>query len=326
MRTVLIAFTFVLAFTSTALAQPRSVLFRWENDSFGFLTGESTDQNYTNGLRFDVGSSGDPRWGRAVERLYCRTSLCGADASQRTRAASYGFTHQFYTPQRINIISRHRDRPWAGVMYGSATLRLNDGENTQHVLEGQAGVLGQAAGAHYIQSRWHQLIGYDVQPIGWTNQLRNEPILNTQYTYHRRFPLLAGRADVIASPGFALGTLTTYPQMSATVRVGHNVRGFAVGPINAFAFDGAARPQVEAYLLAGADVRYVLNNATLDGGFFRDGPSVTRKPLVHDYRLGASMRYRSFRLSYTLVDRSPEFTEVRSSQVFHSVAIGFEPR
>ncbi|HEY0372065.1 MAG TPA: lipid A deacylase LpxR family protein [Thermoanaerobaculia bacterium] len=317
----------VLAFASTALAEPRSFLFRWENDSFGFLTGNSTDENYTNGLRFDLGSSGDPRWAQGLERLYCQTPLCGADPSQRKRIASYGFTHQFYTPARIDIVSRRTDRPWAGVMFGSMTLRLNDGDNTQHVLEGQAGVLGQAAGAHYLQSRWHQFIGYDVQPIGWTKQLRNEPILNVLYTYHRRIPLIADRVDLMASPGFALGTLTTYPAMGATIRAGHNVRGFGIGPINAFALDGSSsRPNLEAYLLAGADVRYVLNNATLDGGFFRDGPSVTRKPFVRDYRVGASMRYRSLRLSYTIVDRSSEFTERRSAQIFHSFAIGYEPR
>jgi len=300
-------------------------MFRWENDSVGFLTGESSDENYTNGLRFDVGSSGDPRWAQGLERLYCPTSLCG-DPAHRKRVASCGFSHQFYTPIRIEVISRHPDRPWAGVMYGSATLHLNDGENTQHVLEGQVGILGQAAGAHYIQSRWHQFIGYDHQPVGWTRQLRNEPILNTLYTYHRRILLLEDRADVIASPGFAFGTLTTYPAIGATLRAGHNVRGFGIGPINAFALDATARPKLKAYALIGADARYVLNNATLDGGFFRDGPSVTRKPFVRDYRVGASMRYRSLRLSYTVVNRTPEFTERRDSQTFHSFAIGYEPK
>jgi lipid A 3-O-deacylase len=318
----------LLVFASAALAQTperRSVLFRWENDSFGFLTGGSTDENYTNGLRLDVGSPGDHAWARAVERLYCRTSLCG-DESGRTRVVSYGFTHQFYTPARIDIISRRQDRAYAGVMFASATLRLNEGSNTQHVLEGQLGILGQAAGAHYIQSRWHQLIGYDVQPVGWHNQLRNEPIANVHYTYNRRFTLGSGeRADVIISPGFALGTLTTYPAAGATVRLGRNLTGFPVTPIDTFAVDGSRRPKVEMYLLAGADTRYVLNNATLDGGFFRDGPSVTRKNLVHDLRVGASMRLRSFRVTYTIVQRSAEYTERRSDQRIHSLAIGFEP-
>jgi hypothetical protein len=317
----------ILAFAGTALAQipeRRSVLFRWENDSFGFLTGNSTDENYTNGLRFDVGSPGEHAWARRVEELYCRTSLCG-DAAGRTRVVSYGFTHQFYTPARIDIVSRRIDRPWAGVMFASATLRLNDGPNTQHLIEGQLGILGQAAGAHYLQSRWHQLIGYDVQPVGWPKQLRNEPIVNVLYGYNRRFPVGSNdHADIIVSPGLALGTLTSYPAMGATVRFGHNVVGFPVNPIEKTAF-AVARPSFEIYALAGADARYVLNNATLDGGFFRDGPSVNRTNFVHDLRMGGSMRIHSFRFTYTIVKRSAEFTERRSAQTFHSFAFGFEP-
>jgi len=319
-------FLLVLAFAASTFAetrQPRSVLFRWENDSFGAVTGQATDENYTNGLRLDIGSPGEHRWARRVEELYCRTTLCG-DATGRTRVVSYGFTHQFYTPARIDIVSRRPDRPWAGLMFASATLRLNDGPNLQHVLEGQLGVLGQAAGAHYIQSRWHQLIGYPVQPIGWPKQLRNEPIANLLYTYDRRFPLGSrDHTDIIASPGFALGTLSTYPAMGATLRFGHNVAGFPVNIIEAKA-TMPGRSKFEAYGLIGADVRYVLNNATLDGGFFRNGPSVHRKNLVRDIRVGSSIRIHSFRLSCTIVKRSAEFTERQSDQTFYSVAIGLE--
>jgi len=320
-------FLLALCFAGTAVAQtrePRSVLLRWENDSFGFLTGQSSDENYTNGLRLDVGSPGEHRWAQAVENLYCRTPLCDDD-SERTRIVSYAFTHQFYTPQRIEIISRRPDRPWAGLMFASATLKLNEGRNTQHLFEGQLGILGQAAGAHYIQSRWHQLIGYDVEPVGWTRQLRNEPIANVVYAYNRRIPVgSSNRADVILTPGFSLGTLTTYPAMGATVRIGRNLEGFPIGPIEKTATYGP-RPKVEVYALAGADARYVLNNATLDGGFFRDGPSVDRKNLVHDLKVGGSLRIQSLRLSYTIVQRSPEFTVRPDSQVFHSFALGFEP-
>lgn len=298
-------------------------MFRWENDSFGFITREFTDENYTNGLRLDVGSPGEHQWAQNVEKLYCRSTLCGE--GPRTRAVSYGFTHQFYTPLRIDIVSRRPDRPWAGLMFASATLRLNDGKNLQHVLEGQLGILGQAAGAHYIQSRWHQLIGYDVQPIGWHKQLRNEPIVNLLYAYNRRFPIGSNdHADVIASPGFTLGTLNTHPSLSATLRFGRNVRGFPVGPIERDA-RYEPRPKFEAYGLVGGDARYVINNATLDGGFFRDGPSVNRKDFVYDTRIGVSIRVHSIRLAYTIVNRSAEFTERASEQTFHSLALAFEP-
>lgn len=52
----------------------------------------------------------------------------------------------------------------------------------------------------------------------------------------------------------------------------------------------------------------MLHNATLDGGTFRDGPSVDRERFVYDRRIGVSGRLHNFRLTYTLVRRAQEFT------------------
>jgi hypothetical protein len=166
-----------------------------------------------------------------------------------------------------------------------------------------------------------------VEPLGWHNQLKNEPLVNLHYTYNRRFAAGAGdHLDAIVSPGLALGTLTTFPSLGATVRLGHNLTGFPVKPIGA-AFVSSARPRTEFYVMGGADARYVLNNATLDGGFFNEGPSVDRINFVRDFRIGWSARYESFRLTYNLVIRSPEFESRRDvHQNFHSLGIGWEPR
>lgn len=329
MRNLIFIISLIISFASVAFAQPReqrSVLFHWENDSLASIAGESTDENYTNGLRLDIGSPGEHRWADHVESLYCGAfHLCGGKA-KRTQVVSYGFTHQFYTPARIQIAApQPRDRPWAGLMYLSATLQLNDGGNKQHAFEGKLGILGQGAGAQYVQSRWHQFIGYDVEPLGWHNQLKNEPLVNLLYTYNRRIPIGENdHADAILSPGFALGTLTTYSTLGATFRLGHHLSGFPVKPIAEREID---RPRLEFYVMGGADARYVLNNATLDGGFFHNGPSVDRKNFVRDLRLGWSVRYGSFRLTYNLVMRSPEFVSRRDvNQNFHSLGVGWEPR
>lgn len=321
----------MVLFAGVALGQDRqqrSVLFHWENDSLGSIAGQSTDENYTNGLRLDIGSPGEHAWARHLESLYCGAfGLCG-EKDRRLPLVSYGFTHQFYTPARIQLSApQPRDRQWAGVMYLSGTLELNDGELKQHVFEGRIGILGQGAGAQYLQSRWHQFIGYPVQPAGWHNQLKNEPLINVQYTYNRRFAFDSNQhADAIVSPGVTLGTLTTYPSLGATVRIGHQISGFPVKPIGVAAH-ATERPSLEFYLMGGADGRFVVNNATLDGGFFNDGPKVDRKSFVRDLRVGWSIRYESLRITYNLVMRSPEFSTRRNvNQNFHSLGIGWEPR
>lgn len=160
--------------------------------------------------------------------------------------------------------------------------------------------------------------------------------------YTRRDPAIV---DAFVNPGFAVGALVTYPSLGGTVRAGWHPSGFPTLPIQPqavpmeAALDGAALPptvavpsspfRTELYVMAGADVRYVLHNSTLDGGFFRDGPSVDRTPLVHDLRLGFSGRVDTFRVTYSYVKRSNEFAPPPGrdgKHNFHSLAISWDPR
>lgn len=320
---------FVLAASALAQQKQRSVVFYWENDSLGSPFGAYTDNDYTNGLRLAIGTLGKPRWERAF-LTFCGHHCLG-DASQ----ASYALTHQFYTPTSI-LHPRPVDRPWAGYFALSANLQVND-EKRQHSLELQAGVLGQGAGAQYVQTKWHQLTGGDT-PCCWQRQLKNEPMLNFSYTYTRRARSEhVPYADALATGGFALGTLRTYPAIGGTVRAGYHLTGFPMPTLEQEAprlvkEEAAAppesRPRVEFYVMAGADARYMLHDSTLDGGFFRDGPSVEKIPFGHDYRIGFSGRIDSFRLSYNLVTRSSEFEHFRDrneNHNYHSLMLGWEP-
>src|ERR1051325_9677434 len=332
----------LIACTTSAVGQQRSVLFFWENDSLGSPLGRATDDDYTNGLRLVIGTAQQPRWEQTIRALCERfESGCSLLASN----SAYGFTHQFYTPRRI-VSPRPQplDRPWAGYMYVTAHLQLSD-EDHQHSLEGQLGILGQGAGAQYVQSKWHRLIGSPADPKGWPNQLKNEPVVNVLYGYSRRFH--ADRlpyADAIVTPGFALGTLVTYPSLGGTLRVGWHPTGFPAqilpqAPAMSLktprlpnglleARQEPSRPRTELYAQAGSDIRYVLHDSTLDGGFFRNGPSVDRTPLVHDFRLGFSGRLDSFRITYNYVMRGKEFTPPPGrdgKHNYHSLSLGWEP-
>lgn len=332
MRTLL-GSVLVMFIAASAAAEQRPVIFYWENDSFRSAWGGGTDNDYTNGLRLMVGGAKQRKWSNAVETFHCtRLKLCRTMPTI-DRSISYGFTHQFYTPRRITVARpQPLDRPWAGYMYASAMLQLTDGENEQHVFEGQLGILGQGAGAQYVQTRWHQFIGSPNDPAGWHNQVKNEPVANLLYTYNYLHRIGKGNhADVMVSPGFMLGTLQTYPAVGATVRLGRNISGFSFLQLPAARGndDGEPRPRWEGYFMGGADARYVVHNATLDGGFFNnDGPSVDREPLVHDLRAGFSVRRDSLRLSYNFVTRGREFATPPggpSTHRFHSLALSWEP-
>ncbi len=165
-------------------------------------------------------------------------------------------------------------------------------------------------------------------PLGWPNQLRNEPTVELLYQQMRRYDIKEGVFDVVPSFGGMIGSPQTNVNAGAIVRLGHHISGLTVGPIPGSATLTAPHP-FEIYLFAGGDARFVPFNATLDGGLFNDGPEApSPKRFVTDLKAGLSVRWRWARLTYTVVDRSEEFETPAGSidtQRFGSFAFTIEP-
>ncbi|HYI12917.1 MAG TPA: lipid A deacylase LpxR family protein [Thermoanaerobaculia bacterium] len=313
----------------------------WENDAFAAFSseGDKSDDKYTNGVRFTFNI--DPERYRIdgfMDR-FCR-GFCAEGDPDCTRNFCRGIDprssvalvagHNFYTPEDIeNPNPQPLDRPWAGWLYVGALGVITDAnEKRQDTFEVQAGILGQGAGAGRLQTAIHKL-GFSKRiPAGWSNQLENEPALNLLYDQSRRY----GNAnlDIVPQAGVVLGTIQTYVHGAATVRVGWNITGFPVALIIPSVTSlEQEKPRWEAYVFAGGDARLVAHNAFLDGGLFRDGPSVDNRDFfVHDIRAGLSVRYKRFRLTYSHIRRSEEFEPVLASSGVHefgSFMIGIEP-
>lgn len=324
----------VLMFAAGLVQAQRPVQFYWEND-IGVLT-KGTDEYYTNGLRLSVGDRDTPEWANTFRTDYCASRLrpCRGMGALSTAAVAYAFTHQFWTPQVKTIsTSQPLDRPWAGYMYLSANLQIldQDDENEQHVIEAQVGVLGPAAGAQFVQTEWHRLIK-SPKPLGWANQLKNEPVLNLLYTQNYRIRRRGSEsADLVVSPGGMVGTLFIYPSIAVTGRLGRHISGFPAVPLAPAAGGTRSRSTWEAYLHAGAEARRMIHNATLDGGAFRDGPSVDRSTGVYDLRGGFSVRiFTNWRVTGTVIRRSEEFRPPPgrgdNSHYYNSLVVAYEPQ
>jgi hypothetical protein len=93
------------------------------------------------------------------------------------------------------------------------------------------------------------------------------------------------------------------------------------------AADRDSRGKFELYGFVGFDARLVGYNVFLEGPWFRDSPSVSKRNYVHDFSVGASMRYHWLRISLTHIRRSEEFYTAAGgggSQRFDSLNVGFE--
>ena len=308
--------------------------FYEENDTFAFRN--QSDRAYTQGLRLTttLNPEFNPDWLSNLSNLLCR---CGKPTDKPFDAVLHvGVGQSIYTPVRITVSGPQPfDRPWAGWLYATAILHLTETgdeltteqapeqsqQTKQQVFEVDLGVVGQGAGARRAQSVVHEIIDAP-KPLGWHNQIRNQPGLNLLYSRNQRFG--TSRRDIVWTAGGDVGNVMTYAAVGAIGRLGYNITGFGTAPLSSTAMGQKTRKNVELYVFAGADGRAVLQNIFIRGGNSR----IEQKPFVVDVRTGASARYRSVRFTYNYVRRSREFTSPVSfpgRHDFGSFAIAWEP-
>lgn len=304
--------------------------FQEENDVF---TQTNVDKYYTQGLRFSLNRN--PRKNPQFINSFADWFLPKVGNPSAARIWTVGIGQNIYTPDDItNPAPQLNDRHWGAFLYADNMLQLIDKneEKFRHVFELQTGMVGPAAGGRFAQSTIHKIIG-SARPLGWSNQLKNEPGVNLIYSYDRRASTKLGPLDADVQPhaGGSLGTVMTYADAGAIARLGKNNSGFLNGALRASAFtqfDGN-RPRWEFWVYIGAEGRAVAHNIFLSGGTFRQIPTeIETKHFVYDLMSGLSLRYRKWRLTYNLVRRSQEFTHPfaagNGKQEFGSIVLSVE--
>ncbi|MGE5526613.1 MAG: lipid A deacylase LpxR family protein [Rhodospirillaceae bacterium] len=297
-----------------------------ENDMWS-----GTDRYYTNGIKFGFGTDS----GTLADLLNAPSESVLRQVTNGEGCVQLGlfFGQNMYTPRRITVArSQPADRPWAAWLYvGGVAQRVQ--ERKLQTVEIDLGMVGPAALGRQVQTEWHKLIGVD-RPEGWANQIPNQPGVLIAYVEKLKFG--SRHFEIVPHFGGSLGNVMTLARAGGIVRFGRNMTGFGPDTIEpGGAMLQATRVQsgesgksgVEWYAFAGLDVRAVAYNIFLDGPWFRDSPSVERRPLVHDWTVGVSARVSTVRVSVTRVQRSEEFTTPTrggGTQSFYSFNLGVQ--
>ena len=300
-----------------------------ENDSVG----GGTDRYYTNGIKIGGGVNAN----RLIERLFQQP----AETVLRRFSENPGDVHvglfvgqHMYTPRRITVATpQPLDRPWAAWLYVGGVAQSVSGNRLQ-TAEFDVGMIGPAALGKEVQTAWHELVGAD-RPLGWHNQLRNEPGLMLTYLEKWRFGYASG-VEIVPHFGASVGNVMTLARVGGILRAGRNMSGFGPDTIEP---GGAMLQRVrlkdtqapddrrEWYVFAGMDARAVAYNVFLDGNMFRSSPSVDRRDFVYDLKAGFSIRIPPARISLTQIWRSEEFTTPLAgggTQRFQSLNVSWE--
>jgi lipid A 3-O-deacylase len=284
-----------------------------ENDIFGE---QKEDRNYTNGLKLAWMSAPHttPDWARRLATA--ADQLAGIQNAIKDVRIEYELGQSMFTPKDLGrVFPDPRDRPYAGLLYGSFGIvgKRHDGsfEQMQFVF----GVVGPSSRAKEAQRGVHRLISSN-DPKGWDTQIRDR--LAAEIRFQRTEP--AGRSesasgfamDVAPHYGVALGNLNTAGNAGLVVRVGQNLPDDFGPPRISPSLPGSGYFKATAasgwYFFGGLEARYVLKNLVLDARS-TTGAGVARTPWVMDGQYGIAYYRRNFRVAYTQVTRSREFKE-----------------
>jgi lipid A 3-O-deacylase len=296
-----------------------TVALRWENDVIA-----GTDQNYLNGTSLTFSRDGRGILG----------GIWGWFGAKDGRwITSYELGQIIVTPADIKRpIPDPTDRPYAGLLYGALSTQFVHG-NRFHGLKVITGMVGPASGAAETQRAVHKVTG-NPQPQGWDYQLKNEPILNLVYEHRRRFTLADSHAgwsaQAIPVVGGMLGNVLIQAEADAQFRAGYNVpddfgttlmRGLGNLPFPRDSAESSASPKFGVYVFAGGGVNLVARNLSLDGNTFRDGPSVSKKPVFPAGEFGATIWTRWAELTMTYVIWAREYDAQTRTSDFGAATI-----
>jgi hypothetical protein len=180
------------------------------------------------------------------------------------------------------------------------------------------GVVGPAAFGEEVQKRFHNLIGGD-EPMGWDNQVENEPLVNFYYEYKRKL-VDSSFGDIAAGVGGSVGNLVTAAEVRLEGRLGWHVpNGFLYSPDpigRHLAYDSHLPPTKPAnwtfYGSFSAGAGALGYSAFFDGNLFRDSHSIDYDRSIRNLVLG--LHYQRLRWgvhlnlahSTKVVDRAPD--------------------
>ncbi len=286
-----------------------------------------SDRYYTNGLKISYTSEGDDFLTSRLQFAVLRAFISDGQAYQ---TVSLG--QKMCVSSDINLVNPpDGDRPYAGWLYlgfGSHIAKKDSLDS----LTINLGVVGPYSLAEDLQKFWHSLIDTD-KPMGWHNQIKNEPAINIAYEHSqrifRRNLTDDFSTDVIASLGAELGNVMTQATARAIWRFGFNMP-YSFTPSKIYASDSSeiswrptnASPDWHLFMFGGGTARFVGYDITLDGNTYRDSYSVASKWLVGEAVAGVSARYKAVQLDLNWTLRTEEYHKQKHSpHMFWSLAL-----
>ncbi len=236
------------------MSTDRYVRLHYENDYFS-----TTDLYYTQGMNLEFVAP-------AFNTFPFSKLLITA---KENRQYGLAIEHNAYTPTSISHAGiLYGDRPFAAALFlKSFSSGSNAGRRLRVTSSVSLGIIGQAAGGHWIQETIHKWIG-DTDPQGWNHQIKNDLVLNYEAAIEKN---LVHAGNYFLLNGFASARAGT---LSDKVSVGTVLILGKLNPAITSIFSGRKLKleKFNFHVYFQPMLNTVLYDATLQGGFFRSNP------------------------------------------------------
>jgi hypothetical protein len=292
--------------------EPDKLARIYEDNDFLNITGNGTDNSYTNGTQFDFFYRKEKRSRFFIDQLAPKAG----DSS--INIFGWSLTQLMVTPNDISTsVYQPDDYPYAGALYITHSVySYNAVKKYSFRTEVIAGIRGPASFAKEVQTFIHSVIKYQ-EPEGWNNQLSTYPLVNINFTAEKQLFAVSNFIEVIGGTQLAAGSFVDAISFYPLIRVGRMVPYFN-GLFSQYGsgYTRSKKINTQFYLVAKPASTFVLHNALLHGERIDYNPDVddgkeTGRRIRHrltDIQFGAVLAHGNVSLSY-LQTHSTEYNK-----------------
>ena len=295
---------------ATAQQTQATHIFRvYEDNDFINIRGKGTDNAYTNGTRVDYFYTKN----KPSRFIVDRTMPKAGDSS--INVFGWGLMQAMFTPNDISkTIYQPDDYPYSGALFATHTLySYNPQKKYSYQTELVLGMMGPDAFAKQTQIFIHRMIHYK-RPMGWDNQLGNDPLININFTAEKQFASHKHWLEVIGGSQVFYGTMMNGVTFYPLIRIGKMTpyfEGYLSQYTNAKSSNTAKhRKGIQAYFIIKPEAEFIFTNALLEGGMFSNnsyednGKGIVKKTyndlqkFVYSLNFGAVVSSGNFAISF----------------------------